>query len=92
LLEAQGGDLRRVRNNRDGETTICHLVDRQADAVNGDGPFHDTVAQNLRRGFDREQDSVSILLAAANRADAVHVTSYEMPPEPFVELHRPFQI
>src|SRR6476619_3737437 len=92
LLEAQGGNLRRVRNNRDGKTAICHLVDRQADAVYGDRPLHDAVAQNLRRGFDREKDGVPVLLTAANRADAVHVTGHEVPSEPFVELHRPFQI
>ena len=92
LLEAQGGDLRSVRNNRDREPTICHLVDRQADAVNGDGPFQDTMSQNLQWRFDREQDGVSILLAATNRADTVYVTSHEMPAEPFVDLHRAFQI
>src|SRR6185503_5894241 len=87
LLVTQGGNLRRVRNNRDGKTTICHLIDRQTDTVYRDRPLHDTVAQNLRRSFDREEDGVPVLLTAANRADAVHMSGHEVPPEPLVELH-----
>ena len=48
LLEAQGRDLRRVWNNRDGEATIGHLIDRQTDTIDSNGPLHNTMAQNLR--------------------------------------------
>ena len=92
LLKAQGRDLRRMWNNRDSEPTIRHVIDRQADAVSSDGPFQNTVSQNIRRGFNRQQDGVPILLAATNCADTVYVTGHKMPTEPLVEPHCPFEI
>src|SRR5262249_31481079 len=47
LTETQRGDGLRVGDDRDGERTIVHSGDGQADAVNGDGAFVHDIPEDL---------------------------------------------
>src|SRR5262249_61086873 len=92
LLEAQGGDGKRVRDESNAETVAGDVDEGEADTVDGDGAFrHHLLGESGRAG---EPDELPLALAAplGDAADAIDVPLHEMSAEPVAEAKGAFEV
>src|SRR5436190_20017013 len=73
--------LQRLRDQRDREPVVADLRHGQRDAVDGDRPLLDDVAQQRRLGVDGHDPGEALLAHLAHDPEAVDVALHDVPAE-----------
>src|SRR5690606_7420834 len=89
---AERRHLEGVRNQTDAEARTVDIVDRETDAVDGDGALARDVAGELSRHFERDSMGPTVVLHAHHLGDAVDMARDVMPPERLPRTERLLEI
>src|SRR5436190_14819157 len=92
LQRAQRRRGQRVRHERDGETAVAELRDRQRDALDGDRALLGAVTDDLHRRVDPEPAAVAFGIDRPHAAHAVDVALNVVPAERVARPERRLEV
>ena len=91
-FQSQRGRLCGVRDDRDLNFLVGHLIDRQTDPINCDRSLFDAIPKQFFRNFNRKEQRLIFLATVSDPADTVNMPAHEVSAQSAVYLHGALEI